>query len=208
MHPHTIAIDSFQGERYFQRMDSDHERTLLRQAVAGNEASFAALVKDHTSFVVKLAWRLVGNYDDAEDIAQETFLRLHRALSNFRGESRLQTWLYRTTTRLAIDHLRRERLRRRWFVFRKEYNGANPTDLVADPKRLPEEAAATHQAMRQLQQILKQLSPRQQVVFVLRHYEGLSLDEIADHLGLETGTVKAHLHRAVSHVRNALADGC
>ncbi|MBW2451422.1 MAG: RNA polymerase sigma factor, partial [Deltaproteobacteria bacterium] len=182
-------------------MDELHERALLRQALAGNEASFTALVKDQTSFVVRLAWRLVGNRDDAEEIAQEAFLRLHRALPNFRGDSRLQTWLYRTTTRLAIDHLRRERLRRRWFVLRKANNDPDPTDWVADPNRLPEEAVATEQAMRQLQQFLKQLSPRQQAVFVLRHYEGLSLDEIADHLGLETGTVKSHLHRAVSHLR-------
>jgi RNA polymerase sigma-70 factor (ECF subfamily) len=187
-------------------MVDEQEETLLRRLRDGDEAGFEQLVKQQTGQVVGLAWRLVGNQQDAEEIAQEAFLRLYRALPDFRGESRLSTWLYRTTTHLAIDHLRRERLKRKWFFFRKDNEEPDPVELAHDPRDNPARQVQSQQAMQSLQKSLQKLSPRQQVIFRLRHFEGLALAEIAGHLGLETGTVKAHLHRAVSHLRQELAD--
>ena len=144
--------------------------------------------------------------EEAEDLAQEAFLRLHRSLPGFRGDSRVSTWLYRATTRLAIDQLRRERIKRRLFFFRQDNDAPDPVELAGDSRPDPGREFQSQEAMRLLRKSLDKLSPRQQVIFNLRHYEGLPLKEIAAHLDLETGTVKAHLHRAVTQLRQDLAE--
>jgi RNA polymerase sigma-70 factor (ECF subfamily) len=206
--PTTSAaiVDSSAESSYSQKMTGTDEQVLLERIRNGDETGFEQLVKDHTGQVVSLAWRLVGNREEAEDLAQEAFLRLHKSLPGFRGDSKISTWLYRTTTRLAIDHLRRERIKRKLFFFRQDNDAIDPVDLASDPISNPGRELQSKQAMQSLQQSMSKLSPRQQVIFTLRHYEGLALKEIAAHLGLETGTVKAHLHRAVTQLREDLAD--
>lgn len=207
MSPITIAIvDSLPVSGYPQSMMDSQEQALLAKIRNGDESAFELLVKEHTDRVTGLAWRLVGNRDDAEDLAQEAFLRLHRSLQTFRGESRISTWLYRTTTHLAIDHLRRERIKRKLFFFRKDNDAPDPVVLASDPRSNPGRDFHSQQAMQVLRISLGKLSSRQQAIFTLRHYEGLPLKEIADHLNLRTGTVKAHLHRAVTQLRKDLAD--
>jgi RNA polymerase sigma-70 factor (ECF subfamily) len=187
-------------------MTAAEEQLLLERIRAGDDSGFEQLVREHTDKVLGLAWRMLGSREEAEDLAQEAFLRLHRSLADFRGESRVSTWLYRTTTRLAIDHLRRERLKRKLFFFRRDNEAPDPVDIAGDTRPDPARELQSREAMRMLRKSLGRLSPRQQVIFTLRHYEGLPLKEIAEHLGLETGTVKAHLHRAVTQLRQDLAD--
>ena len=202
----AALIDTPTTRGYSRRMDNTQELLLLERIRAGDEAGFETLMRQHASKVVGLATRLLGDRSEAEDLAQEAFLRLHRALPGFRGESSIATWLYRTTTRLAIDHLRRERLKRKLFFFRQHDDDPDPLETVGDPRSNPSRDLQTRQAMQRLRQGLNKLSARQRAVFVLRHHEGLPLQEIADLLGLETGTVKAHLHRAVTALRLELAD--
>ena len=97
----SATIDTLYVSDYSQRMSLTEEQKLLEQVCNGDQSSFELIVKEHTGKVVGLAWRLVGNHQEAEDIAQEAFLRLYKALPGFRGESRVSTWLYRTTSRLA-----------------------------------------------------------------------------------------------------------
>jgi RNA polymerase sigma-70 factor (ECF subfamily) len=186
-------------------VDAD-EQALLERIRNGDNSVFEQLVKQHTAKIIGLAWRLVGNREEAEDLAQEAFLRLHRSLPDFRGDSRISTWLYRTTTRLAIDHLRRERIKRKLFFFRQNNDAPDLVDLASDARNDPGRELLAQEAMKSLRRSLGKLSSRQQVIFTLRHYEGLALKEIAEHLGLETGTVKVHLHRAVTQLRRDLAD--
>ena len=199
-------IDSLPRSSYPQLMVNSEEQALLERIRNGDESGFELLVKEHTGKVLALAWRLVGNREEAEDLAQEAFLRLHRSLPKFRGESRISTWLYRTTTRLAIDYLRRERIKRKLFFFRQDNSAPDPVDLAIDPRNNPGRTYQSQEAMQALRKSMEKLSSRQQVVFTLRHYEGLPLKEIAEHLGLEIGTVKAHLHRAVTQLRQDLTD--
>jgi RNA polymerase sigma-70 factor (ECF subfamily) len=187
-------------------MADSEEQALLERIRNGDQSGFELLVKEHTGKVVGLAWRLVGNHAEAEELAQEAFLRLHRALPDFRGESRISTWLYRTTTRLAIDHLRRERIKRKLFFFRQDNEALDPVELASDNRSNPERDHQSREAMHSLRSSLTKLSTRQQVIFTLRHYEGLPLKEIAEHLGIEVGTVKVHLHRAVTQLRNDLRE--
>lgn len=202
----AAIVDSLAVNGYPREMVDSQEQALLERIRNGDEYGFELLVKEHTGKVIGLAWRLVGNREEAEDLAQEAFLRLHRSLPDFRGESRISTWLYRTTTRLAIDHLRRERIKRKLFFFRKDNDAPDPVELACDPGNDPGRDYQSQEAMLSLRKSLSKLSSRQQVIFTLRHYEGLPLKEIAAHLGLQTGTVKAHLHRAVSQLRLDLAD--
>lgn len=199
-------IDTLPAGGYARGMQSTAEKVLIERSLAGEEEAFALLVHRNAARVVGLATRLLADHAEAEDLAQEAFLRLHRALPGFRGESSIATWLYRTTTRLAIDHLRRERLKRRIFFFRRTEEGEDLTEQVADQRRGPEGELQERQAMHRLRRALDLLSPRQRAVFVLRHHEGLPLQEIARLLDLETGTVKSHLHRAVTLLRQELAD--
>jgi RNA polymerase sigma-70 factor (ECF subfamily) len=187
-------------------MDNTQELLLLERIRAGDQGGFETLMRQHAPKVIGLATRLIGDRSEAEDLAQEAFLRLHRALPGFRGESSIGTWLYRTTTRLAIDHLRRERLKRKLFFFRQSDDDPDPLETVSDPRSNPGRDLHTSQAMSRLRQAMQKLSARQRTVFVLRHHEGLPLQEIASLLGLETGTVKIHLHRAVIALRAELAD--
>lgn len=198
------TVDTFEGNGYSQNMSKLEEQQLLERIRNGDQSSFEQLVKEHTSKVVGLAWRLTGNHTEAEDIAQEAFLRLYSSLPEFRGDSRVSTWLYRTTTRLAIDHLRRERLKRKLFFFRQDNYVPDPVDMASDWRGDPGEELISQEAMLSLRKSMAKLSARQQIIFTLKHYEGLSLKEIAQHLEIEVGTVKAHLHRAVTQVREDL----
>ncbi len=187
-------------------IDARTERLLLDQVRSGCDFAFGRLVLAHSSRTVRLAFRLVGHRDDAEEIAQEAFLRLYRHIGGFRGECRIGTWLYRTVSRLAIDHLRREKLKRRIFFFRQNDEDADPAEVVPDPAASPRDQLLAAESRRRIATALGQLSPRQRTIFILRHREELPLRQIAEILGLEEGTVKAHLHRAVTALRRELGE--
>lgn len=187
-------------------MEKDAERKLLARIRKGDDAAFEILVAEHSPRILSLAWRLAGNREEAEDIAQEAFLRLHRNLAGFRGESSIATWLHRTVTRLAIDYLRRQKIRQRIFFFRRNSEDADPLDFVPSSTPSPDERFFAGEIGRHLEMAMQRLSAQQRVVFSLRHFEEMPLREIAELLELEQGTVKSHLHRAVSILRKELKD--
>jgi RNA polymerase sigma-70 factor (ECF subfamily) len=187
-------------------MDTCLEKALLTRIREGDDTGFETLVAAHSPRLLSLAWRLVGVREDAEEITQEAFLRLHRSIGDFRGDSSVATWLYRTVTRLAIDHLRRRKLRERIFFFRRSNEEADPMDFVPDPAASPGERYFAGEIRQRIDWAMQRLSARQRVVFTLRHHEEMPLREIAAVLGLEEGTVKAHLHRAVRVLRRELKD--
>lgn len=201
------SIDTTLTSRYALAMQPAVEKVLLEQARNGQETAFAQLVEAHSEKTIQLAWRLVGNRAEAEEISQEAFLRLFKSLLSFRGDSRVSTWLYRTVSRLAIDHLRRERLKRKlFFIHNGESEQSDPVDLAADPAASPHDHLQARETAEQMQGLLNKLPARQKAVFVLRHMEELSLKEIAAMLNLSEGTVKSHLHRAVSLFRKEFSN--
>lgn len=204
----AIMVDDALAQDYEARPEtrSGSEEILLERLRAGYPGAFEQLVADQAFRLINLAYRLVGSRAEAEEIAQEGFLRLHRSLDGFRGDCSLSSYLYRIVSRLSIDHLRREKLRRKLFFFRRQNEDLDPLDLVADPGASPRDNLQARETGQRLLQALDSLSARQRTVFVLRHQEGLSLREIAVTLKLEEGTVKAHLHRAVRALRIELED--
>jgi RNA polymerase sigma-70 factor (ECF subfamily) len=174
---------------------------LAARAAAGDGAAFHALVERHRAMVYRLAYQFAGNHYDAEDIAQDVFIKVFRSLDRFRYDAQLTSWLYRIVMNACIDHKRRH-APAGWAPFTEdaELRMANtPEDGPG-----PEEQAYGGQLGEVLEAEIARLPPGQRLVFTMRHHEGLKLSEIADALGLAEGTVKRQLHAAVHRLRAAL----
>jgi RNA polymerase sigma-70 factor (ECF subfamily) len=188
---------------------SDEE--LAARAAAGDEPAFEGIVRRYQGRVFRLASRLTGSETDAADVLQETFLRVYRGLSSFRGESRFGTWLYRIATNAALAH-RRARSRRpaeslEAFLPRFDGDGghlATPAELqvgtrvdeLLDRRALAERARAG----------IERLPELYREAFVLRDLEEMPTAEVAEVLGLEPATVRQRVHRARLMLRGYLAD--
>jgi RNA polymerase sigma-70 factor, ECF subfamily len=177
--------------------DSD----LVFRAAAGDTAAFHALVERHRTMVYRLAYQFAGNHHDAEDIAQDVFIKVYRSLDRFRYDAQLTSWLYRIVMNACIDQKRRQ-APNGWAPFTEETEIQMVNTPTEEPG--PEDQAYGGQLGEVLASEIARLPPGQRVVFTMRHHEGLKLSEIAEALGLAEGTVKRQLHAAVHRLRAAL----
>ncbi len=169
-------------------------------ALAGDSAAFEALVAAHQRRLFLLALRLLGDAEEAATATQDCFLRVFKALDRCPLTApEQQRWLARVVINLCLDRLRS----RKWNWWRERLGLENRD---ATHVRTPERELLSKEIATQLARALERLSPRQRAVFVLRHYEGQSLEQIAEQLSLTVGAVKAHLARAISHLRRELKD--
>ncbi len=174
---------------------------LISRAAGGDAAAFQLLVERHRSMVYRVAYQFAGNHYDAEDIAQEVFIKVYRSLDRFRQDAQLSSWMYRIVMNACIDHRRRH-----------APAGAAPFGEEAEQKMMntaeeapgPEDRAYAGELGQALECEISRLPKGQRIVFVMRHHQGLKLCEIADALGLAEGTVKRQLHAAVHRLREAL----
>ncbi|MBI4560122.1 MAG: sigma-70 family RNA polymerase sigma factor [Candidatus Hydrogenedentes bacterium] len=179
------------------------DETLALALQAGDDLAFAELVHRHQGRVYAVAYRVTSNREDALDVAQEAFIRVYRKINAWRPTGNFLSWLLRLTTNLAIDMLRKQR--RRQVEPLEDRTGREPLitqSLMSDTAR---QAGAQEIAVR-VESALTALSPMQRTVFVLRHYEGLQLADIAKALGCTVGSVKVHLFRALKKLQQELAD--
>jgi RNA polymerase sigma-70 factor (ECF subfamily) len=173
----------------------------LMEAVArGDGDAFRELVDRYQKRVYRLALSYLRRHDDALDIVQETFVRVYRARASVRPDADPIGWVMRIAANLCIDHQRRRR-RLAEDPLPEPETAREPAALGTDPLGLAMEA----ERERALSRALDALAPRQRMVFVLRHYQQLSLGDIATTLGCSVGTVKSSLHRAIIRLREALA---
>lgn len=181
----------------------DTDRVAVLEAGAGNTDAFRALVERHSRSVFRLAWRVTGNEQDAEDIVQETFLRAYRQLGSFESRSNFATWLYRIAVNCSLDVMRG---RARWRTVqdgREETNGDLLTSLPArDP--WPDRLALSGELRSKVMEALGDLSPIERTAFVLRHCEEVSMEEIGRALGVNINAAKHSVFRAVKKMRRAL----
>lgn len=167
----------------------DLDAQLVRRCLSGDEAGFAALLERHQGRVYAFLVRLIGNAHDAEDVAQTVFLKAFRSLESFDQNRAFQSWLFAIAHHAALDHLRS---RRADLSLDHEEAPIDPADGADGPERLAE--AALDGAL--VERLLAALPPLYREPLLLRHVEGLSVEDTAAALGLPEGTVKIRLFRA------------
>lgn len=161
---------------------------IIIKAREGDIGSFEAIYKSAAGFVYNVAYRIVYNAQDAEEVTQEVFLNVYHKLKSFRLESSLKTWIYRITVNCAINYSKRRAREREKKV---EYLGnLNPWQLLSEP------AVDDHRHKEAIEMFLKMLNPDQRICVVLRSIEGLSYQQIAETLKISVNTVRSRLKRA------------
>ena len=175
------------------------ELALVERCREGDLGAFEELYRTHAGRLYSVAWRMVGNPVDAEDLLQEIFLAAHRKLDSFRGESALGTWLYRLATNLCLDHLRSKATRT-----------SHLTDALDDEPGLADVASRSlaDRALTRmdLERALAQLPAGCRAAFVLHDVEGLEHREVAEALGIAEGTSKSQVHKARLRLRALLSE--
>jgi RNA polymerase sigma-70 factor, ECF subfamily len=181
---------------------TDPDRALVAEAAGGSREAFDALVRRHEVRIFNLARALVGRDGDADDLAQETFIRAWRAIGRFRGESAFRTWLYRVAINVVRSHLA-QRARQRWmWGWFRETPGETPVDPAGPPQPDVEETLVRRDA---IDRALASLSPDLRMAVTLRDVEGLGYREIAETLGVPIGTVMSRIARGRARLRPLLA---
>lgn len=176
-------------------MDAGDELAISR-ARRGDQDVFRSLVERHSCAVFRLAYRMTGNTSDAEDMVQETFLRAWKQIGRFDGRASFGTWLHRICANCTLDHIRARKAKT------EKNTELGPNLTHGDPS--PERLAQSNEITALLLPALDRLTEMERAAFVMRHYEGMAIVEIARVLGVEMGAAKHSVFRAVQKLRRAL----
>jgi RNA polymerase sigma-70 factor (ECF subfamily) len=182
-------------------MDAAEATAVLARARQGDSEAFRALVERHSQSLFRLAFRMTGNEQDAEDVVQESLLRGYRQLGRFQARAEFGTWIYRIVANCSVDLLRARQTRRD--RPRRELLDTAAEQSVSDRPN-PERLAESAEIERRVRQALDDLTALERAAFTLRHYEGRSIREIGQTLGLGTSAAKHSVFRAVRKLRVAL----
>ncbi len=174
---------------------------LVQRARRRDPDAIEALFELYHRRVYGLLYRLTGSRDSAEDLLQETFLRLVRHIASYDHAGRFEAWLFRIAANLARDHARRHRRRGPTASLDAESDGVGPLDRLACECSDPADGLVAAEARQALGQALEALSPQDREILMLRHYGELSFQEIAELLGIPLGTALARAHRALKRLR-------
>jgi len=181
---------------------------LIHQVKQGNDNAFEQLVYRYDRTVLSIALKYTGDTDDAKDLYQEVFIRAYRGINNFQFRSEFSTWIYRIAVNVCLSY--KSRSKEYLKVSIKEED--DDTDFTKDASEQlvyegssPEEEAAGSELAEIVDAALETLSPRQKITFVLKHYEGYKIREIAEMLNCKEGTVKKYLFDAIKNLRKKLS---
>jgi RNA polymerase sigma-70 factor (ECF subfamily) len=170
--------------------EEEQDRALLLRYRHGEEAAFEALFRRYQPYVYRVCLGMLGNGEDAADVTQEVFLRLHRRPDSYRGDAALGTWLYRVAVNCCLDELRSRKQRALRFLEEVEFHTEEADPAVA------ERLVMAGEEQRAVRRILSTLPPDYRAVLVLRHFEQLSYEELCGVLGLSLPQAKTRLFRA------------
>ena len=177
-------------------MTREEELAIIRRVQKGDVNAFEALVRAYEKNVYTLALRMMGNAQDAEDMAQEAFLKAYNSLPGFRGDSRFSVWLYRIVSNVCLDQLRKKSKRPTVSLSMEDGDGEETQLDLPDTAQSPEEALEKKLTREAVRRGLAQLPEDARQILLLREIQGLSYEEIGEALGLEAGTVKSRIFRA------------
>jgi len=185
------------------------EGLLIREAQGGDHAAFAQLVHAHDEAVLRLALRITGSQSDAQDIYQEAFLKVYKKLDCFRFECSFSTWIYRIVTNVCLDHLRKNRNLRESSAVKVNADGEefDLLNQILDERTShnPEQQLMRHELSSRILSALERLTPRERMVFELKHLQGMKLRAVSEILHVSESSVKTSLMRATQKLRLQLA---
>jgi RNA polymerase sigma-70 factor, ECF subfamily len=201
---------SAQGNTVGQSLSRVDDTVLIREAQRGNRAAFEELVRQYDQAVLRLALHLTRSEADAQDIYQDAFLKAYRSVGNFRFECSFYTWIYRIVTNLCLDHMRRRQVRKEDAPVVQDAEGGeiDLMERVTDDRSgaNPERDLMRRELGGRINNALEKLTPRERMVFELKHYHGLKLRTIGEILNTTEETAKNTLFRATQKLRARLAD--
>lgn len=176
---------------------------LVREAQGGNQAAFVQLVRAYDQVVLRLALRLTRSESDAQDIHQEAFLKVYKKLDGFRFECSFATWIYRIVTNVCLDHLRKNQAQKKNCAIDVNDDWLNE---VSDNRsgNNPERVLLDQELSLQILRALERLTPRERMVFDLKHFQGLTLRSVSEILNASEGSVKTTFFRATKKLRSHL----
>src|SRR5512133_1964525 len=201
---------SRKGSMVGQSQSRINDAELIRGAQRGDRAAFEELVRQYDQAVLRLALHLTGSEQDARDVYQEAFLKAYRNLGSFRFECSFYTWIYRIVTNLCLDHLRKRQVRKEDAPVVIDSDGTEYSiiDQVADDRSgaSPERDLMRRELGARIASAITKLTPRERMVFEMKHYQGLKLRTIGEALNTTEETAKNTLFRATQKLRGALGD--
>jgi len=192
-----------------ESISSIHDSLLVREAQGGDHAAFAQLVHAHEEAVLKLALRITGSQSDAQDIYQEAFLKVYKKLDCFRFECSVSTWIYRIVTNVCLDHLRKNRNCKESSAVKVKVDGEefDLLNQILDDRTAhnPEQQLLRCELSAHILCALATLTPRERMVFDLKHFQGMKLRTVSEILNTSESSVKTSLMRATRKLRCHLA---
>jgi RNA polymerase sigma-70 factor (ECF subfamily) len=181
--------------------DDPTDAQLVVRSLAQDHEAFGQLIDRHASAIVNLAYRMVGNQAEAEDLAQEAFLAAFKALPTFRADAKFSTWLYRIASNKCKDWLRVKRPGQGLY----DVDADEQLDLHVAEDRTPEDLLSQQQIAQELEQAIQRLPPLYREAFVLKHIEGLSYEEMEEILGVSGDTLKMRVYKGRVQLSRELA---
>jgi RNA polymerase sigma-70 factor (ECF subfamily) len=184
-------------------MDST-DASFVAKARSGDADAFRVLVERHSRALFRVAFRMTGNQQDAEDVVQESFLRAYRQLGNFDERASFGTWMYRIASNCSLDLVRARKRRNDRMAPVDDENMEDPMAKLPSEDPTPERLALSSEVREKVAEAMEDLSPTERTAFVLRHFEGMRMEEVSRVLECQPGAAKHSVFRAVQKLRRAL----
>ena len=180
------------------------DEALCERVAKRDEGAFELLVERYQGRAYRLAWSIVRDSEDARDLSQEAFIRLHESAGSFGGRSKFSTWFYRIVVNLCLDHKRKRRWWKPWGGDDADDQGESFLERQPAPVTDPVDELSREQTMKDLWAAVDRLAPRQRAAVVLQVQEELATYEIAEVLKCSEATVRVHLHRAMNTLKKTM----
>ena len=193
-YPLTLAATG--GQALARPRLREDDREAIEACQRGDREAFDRLVQRYQRDVYRLCYRYLNNHEDADDVAQEVFLRAYRAISRFRGDSAFSTWLYRIAVNACLNF---RAARKPW--------AAEVPEAIADPRPGAQSEVERNERSRRVREAVSRLPEKQRATVILKVYHDLTHEEVAGILGATVGTVKANLFHALGNLKKTLGGG-
>ncbi|WP_128895263.1 RNA polymerase sigma factor SigW [Longirhabdus pacifica] len=180
------------------------ESQLAKKAKGGDRSAFNELVQRYSSKIYNLAYRMLGNVQESEDVVQETFLRVYKNLASYNPTHKFSTWIYRIGTNLCIDRLRKRKPIYSLDMEREDGEGVDGYAVIASDEKTPEMELILSETQLSIREAIQSLPDKYKSVVILKYFQDLSLQEISEILDMPVTTVKTRIHRGREYLRRKL----